>query len=535
MTDVESSRARELVGRTADHAPSMPEFELLVARADRELGRARPAPPRSAPRRRLIVVATLGLLLVAGSVFWRSTKDQDAKPVLSNEPEDSQPSVDTTPPEFDRPVWTADSWPSLNRVEDLELRYAIEPLSISKSTGYTGPNGSEVTIEVLPEDLVGLSPGAASTAVLVNGSPGWINVSAGDGRAPSTSLRWARDGFLFHLTVNGSPSPDEAIVMAEKVIPVSEGDLTVTVMSSAGLVGAERFDVAAASANGEVFTLQAATSTDGSAFSFWLGSGGSGTTFLLPGSFLEAVGERSSEYPGLSVYGIVDRSVASLSLLLGDGSKRPIEIESAALGNGVAFFLVIVQAPDTAIAIEAYDADRGLLETFDLPNIELPSDPPLATPLMLARLLAPVEEFVTDTLGWKLTEATIEELEPGALYLVTDSDTRSTLRVRMRSDGLGISSIAPDSSNLTVAVDITNDNVSLSIDRVDVDASSASLFVATRALEIQRTLTETQLAEGSIVVDLPGLTDETNLDFLLLFEDEAGRVISAFSPDSAPS
>jgi len=378
MTDVESSRARELVGRAADHAPPMPEFELLVARADRELDRARHASPPSASRRRLIFMATVGLLLVAGSVFWQSTQAQDAKPVLSSEPADSQPSVDTTPPQFDPAVWTADSWPSLNRVEDLELRYAIEPLSISKSTGYTGPNGSEVTIEVLPEDVVGLSPGAAGTAILVNGSPGWIDLSAGDGREPSTSLRWARGGFLFHLTVNGSLSPDEAIAIAEKVIPVSEGDLTVAVMSSAGLVGAERFDVASASANGEVFTLQAATSTDGSAFSFWLGSRGSGTTFLLPGSVLE-VAAQSDEHSGLSVYGVVDPSVASLSLLLGDGSRRPIEIESASLGYGVAFFLVIVESPDIAIAIEASGADQGLLETFDLPSIKGAIGPSAAT------------------------------------------------------------------------------------------------------------------------------------------------------------
>ena len=149
---------------------------------------------------------------------------------------------------------------------------------------------------------------------------------------------------------------------------------------------------------------------------------------------------------------------------------------------------------------------------------------------MVARHQASVEEFVTDTLEWDLTEDTIEEVDPGLAFLVTDPETGSRLRITIASDGRGISSVTPEGSDLTVAADIAGNNITVRFDGADPDVSSANLQVATRAIQIQRTLTETQLADGSIALDLSGLTDEANVDYLLLFEDRSGRVLSAFSP-----
>jgi len=524
MTDVESGRARELVGRAGNHAPPMPDFDSIVARANPDS----PVTPSPTPRRHFILVAAVTLFLVSGAALAWWAQGQDTEQILAGENGNPSPSVPAT--------WTRDSWPVLVGVEDLELRYALAGLA--KSIGYTGPEGMQITIEVFAE-LFDDEPGPFSEAIEVNGDPGWIETSTDGDQQTSTSLHWSRDGFQFFLTISGSPSTDEAIEIAESVVPTPEDDLPVAVVSGLGLGTGPRFDVATATVRGEQVTLQA-TSPEGYLFFLWLGpeGGGGGPTFLGPNSLLQVQGSSGLAYPGHVVYGLVDQSVGSLSLRLSDGSRENVEIQSRSLGYEAAFFLTIVQAPDTAVAIEAYGEDETLLQSFDIPvfvgaprDLEARGiDPRLAGPPIVGRLQASIEEFATDTLGWDLTQDSIEEIDPGLAFVVTDPETGSQLRITIAPDGRGISAVTPESSDLTVAVDIAGNSIAVSFDGADPDVSSATLQVATRASQIQRTLTETQLAEGSITVDLSGLTDEANLDYLLLFEDQSGHVISAFSP-----
>jgi len=371
MTDLEPGRARELVGRAGDQAPPMPEFDLIVARAQHQQDRRGLVAPSAKRHRGLVAAAAIVLLVAAGSMFWWAVQDQNPEQIVVGDQPTSTPSVEPAPPPIDPTEWTGDVWPALVGVEGLELRYALDITLGSKVTGYADPDGLQVTIEVTAERTARLTPNPPAAQIQVNGNPGVIQASADGDSGPSTRLTWVRDGFELSLTVEGPASPEEVIAMAERVVPISAGDLPVAVMSSAGLVGAERFDVATATVNDEQFSLEAGLSSDESAFSLWLGPNGDGggPYFLLPDKLLAVTAAQTDRRANrrLVVSGMVDQSVASLSVRPSDGSPRPVEIQSRSLGFDAAFFLTIIEVPaGKAVVVEAYSADGTVLEAVEL-------------------------------------------------------------------------------------------------------------------------------------------------------------------------
>jgi hypothetical protein len=327
------------------------------------------------------------------------------------------------------------------------------------------------------------------------------------------------------LTVNRLLTAGEVIAMAENVVPILEEDLPVAWTSPLSSNAGDPFVVATTSTSSGQLTLRASTAEG---FAFFMGLYSEGTPNLTTlNDYLTVSLESTPEYGGIALHGLVDQAVASLQLRLSDGSTQDIEIQSRTLGYDVAFFLTIVEESSAAAtAIEAYDEDQALLESFDLTPFGRPPALPEAT---VSPLLGSVEEFVTDTLGWEITQVTIEEADPGSAFLVIDSNTQSRLRVTMASDGIGISSVSPAPPNLTAAVNISGNSVTLSFDGLDPQAASVTLYLASPFVQLQRTLSTAQFAERSITIDLRGLADESNLAYLLLFEDESGQVISAFS------
>lgn len=371
MTDLEPGHARELVGRAGDQAPPMPEFDLIVARAQRQQDRRGLVAPSAKRHRGLVAAAAIVLLVAAGSMFWWTVQDQNPEQIVVGDQPTSTPSVEPAPPPIDPAEWTEDVWPAFVGLEGLELRYALDITLGSKVTGYTDPEGLHVTIEVTAERTDEHTPNPPATQIQVDGDPGLIQGSVDGDSGSSTRLTWVRDGFELSLRVEGPASSEEVIAMAETVVPISAGDLPVAVMSSAGLVGAERFDVATATVNGDQFTLQAGLSADGTAFSLWLGPNGDGggPYFLLPDELLTVIAAQTDGRANgrLVVSGMVDQSVTSLSVRPSDGLPRPVEIQSRSLGFDAAFFLTMIEVPaGKAVVVEAYGADGTVLEAVEL-------------------------------------------------------------------------------------------------------------------------------------------------------------------------
>ncbi len=541
MTDVESGRARELVGRVGRQAPPMPGFSSIAAQASLQDDAAGTEVRSATLGGRLVVGAAMAAFVVAGISFWWLAQGQDSEQIITdqgNPPATAElnkdPALSTNPPPSGVAIWTNESWPMLAGPGDFEVRSALRHSNLARSVSFSGPEGLVATIDVFAEGGFGFvsGPVANEIEIEINGAPGWVEISGGTESQPSTSLSWQRDDFQFTMRVKGSLGPDEAVALAETVVPTAEEDLPATVVSAIGLGAGEPFEVATATTSSGTIALQVSTA-DG--FLFFMqhpGSEGGPRNLMTLDRLVDVIVESGPNYRANlitgRIYGLVNQSVASLSLRLTDGSTEEVEIQSRSLGYEAAFVFTIVDDFGAVAALEAFDENQTLLESIDLSRW-VPSSIGPARPVVIKGLETSVEQFVTGTLGWELTEGAIQEVDPGAVFVITDSATQTKLRVTIRADGAGIASVAPDNSNLAVALELSETSVTLNIDGPDSDASSATLFVATRRAEIQRTLTKQQLAEGSITVDIRGLSDETSFGYLLLFKDEAGRVISALS------